>query len=356
MKILELAGDHYEMGRQHGHQVRDLRPQILQAMHQRLAKLERSQVATQSLAEELMAVWAGAARSTLDMLRGIAEALELEWEPFFRYTIASYLEDRNLSPAGSEGCTAWAAAGPVTRDSTPILAKNRDYQLNHLSLQCLARTRPAQGYRYACVTSAGSPGVFSSGVNEVGLAVADTHVASLDIGPGAARYSVGMELLEHHNSVQSALDYLRGAPHLGDGTLVLIDAAGDMAVFEMGHTHQGVVRPAGGFVVSTNHFVTAPLRNQWVDHSPMVLRGNSEGRHAKVTAALQGACGQVDAEWAQALMSSHGSPQEAVCRHTELDFRAATISTVLYLPRAGQLLFANGRPCQAEFQILRLCS
>ena len=88
---------------------------------------------------------------------------------FFRYTIASYLLDRTLYPISDEqGCTVWAAAYPTTRSGVPILVKNRDYWLDHRELQILANAHPSQGYKYTHLTSAGSPGVFSSGMNEVG--------------------------------------------------------------------------------------------------------------------------------------------------------------------------------------------
>jgi isopenicillin-N N-acyltransferase-like protein len=360
MKGIQLAGDHSEMGRQQARQVQDLRPEIVRAMQQRLGRLESYEVDLEPHAAELADAWEEAARPTLAMLRGIAQGLELEWEAFFRYTIASYLEDRIQRPAHSEGCTTWAASGPVTRHEVPMLVKNRDYRPDHQPLQCLARARPARGYRYTYVTSGGSPGVFSSGMNQAGLAVADTHVASLDLGPGLARYSVMMEILEHHSDVESALDYLRQVPHMGDGTLILIDAAGAMAVFEMGHTTHGSVRPGQSFVVSTNHFVTQRLRQRWVDHHPAELRGNSVNRHAKVVGALQAARGEVDTRWAQELMSDHGdSPssisdrrQYAICRHADMDPRSTTISMALYLPYEGTLLFANGQPCRVALRTL----
>lgn len=350
MRVLKLAGTHYEMGRQHGYQVRNLRPAILQTMEQRLARLPQSEAETQQLILELLSVWEALGRSTLEMLRGMAEALELEWEPFLRYTIASYLEDRALRTTHHQGCTVWAAAAPITASGAPLLAKNRDYRPNHQRLQCLAYAHPEKGYRYVYLTSAGSPGVFSSGMNEAGLAVADTHVTSVDMGPGLPRYSVEMELLEHHTSVNAALEYLSSIPHIGDGTLVLIDAEGDMAVFEAGHTWQGVVCAEAGFVVSTNHFVTTPLSDQWRDCNPPALRGNSQRRYEKVKAALQTNCGQVTVGWAQQFMTSHGEPHDAICRHAELDSDSATISTVLYLPKAGQLVLAHGQPCQVAFQ------
>jgi hypothetical protein len=291
-------------------------------------------------------------------LRGIAEGLNLEWDPFFRYTIAHYLADRIQQPAYGEGCTVWAASGSITRQGMPILAKNRDYRPEHQSLPCLARVQPARGYRYMYATSAGSPAVFSSGMNETGLAVADTRVTSCSVGPGLARYSAMMDILEHHSHVSSALDFLNRVPHLGEGTLTLIDRAGDMAVFEAGHAAQGILPPENDFAVSTNHFRSPQLHDCWVDSYPPELRGNSQNRYARVVTALEAARGQVNVAWAQTLMADHGVPQptaaersrHAICRHSECDTRSITISTTLFLPRDRMLLFAYGQPCQAPFQ------
>ncbi len=360
MKIIELTGNHYEMGRQHAQQVRDLRPQILRAMRQRLTILETYGTDLQPYVAGLVSTWEEAARPTLEMLRGIAEGLELDWDPFFRYTIAPYLEDSIQRPTYGEGCTVWAASGSITRQGLPILAKNRDYRPEHQWLPCLARVQPAQGYRYLYATSAGSPAVFSSGMNEAGLAVADTRVTSRCVSPGVARYSAMMEILEHHSHVSSALDYLGQVPHLGDGTLTLIDRAGEMAVFEAGHPTHGIILPENDFVASTNHFRSPQLRGCWVDRSPPEVEGNSQNRYSRVVTALEEARGSVDAVWARTLMADHGSPQPtgtgnangryAICRHSEVDSRSITISTALFLPQERTLLFANGQPCQVPFQ------
>jgi hypothetical protein len=307
---------------------------------------------------ELISVWGEIARPTLEMLRGIADGLELKWDAFFRYTIASYLEDRIQHPSYGEGCTVWAAARPATRQGMPILAKNRDYRPEHRFLQCLVRATPVKGYRYLYVASAGSPAVFSSGMNEVGLAMADTRVTSSDVGPGLARYSVMMEVLERHNQVSSALDYLRQVPHTGDGTLTLIDRAGDMAVFEAGHTTHSILYPEHGFVASTNHFRSSQLRERWVDRSPPECRGSSQNRYNTVATMLEAARGGVDAAWAEALMADHGGRrptialrrQHAICRHRNIDPQSTTVSTAVYLPHDLTLLVADGQPCRVPFQ------
>ena len=103
------------------------------------------------------------------MLRGIAEVLEIDWQAYLCYTLASYLEDRAYCANGQEGCSTWAAGPPITQNDSTILVKNRDYRPDHRDLQCVAFAQPLKGHRYAYITSAGSPGVFSSGMNEAGL-------------------------------------------------------------------------------------------------------------------------------------------------------------------------------------------
>jgi hypothetical protein len=229
-----------------------------------------------------------------------------------------------------------------------MLVKNRDYRLDHQDLQCVAFAKPTRGFSYAYVTSAGSPGVFSSGMNEAGLAVADTHVNSLDLGPGLARYSLMMDVLEQYDQVSSALDYLQTVPHTGDGTLILLDKTGDMAVFEISHKTQGIIKPTGSYLVSTNHFTSPHLSEKWEDRSRPELRGNSEGRYASISAGLRNTDELAGVAWAQKLMSDHGGPNDAICRHPGLDPASMTISSVLYLPQTRRFYLANGNPCQVD--------
>ena len=355
IKLIQLAGDHYAMGHQHGRQVVELQPFLTAAMENRLKALDQLEVDLNGFLSEQKDLWQASAHPTLNMLRGMGDALGLPNERYFKYTIASYLTDRATgSPSKGQGCTVWGAAGPVTLDAEPLLAKNRDYWLDHRQLQCLASASPHRGYRYQYLTSAGSPGVFSAGMNEAGLAVADTHVASLDIGPGLPRYALMMEILEHHDHVQSALDYLRLTHHVGNGTLTLVDAAGDMAVFETGHSHPGVVLPEAGFVVATNHYVTPCLHDRWIERAPLELQGNSQARYARVHQALQAARGHVDLAWAQALMSSHRSPLDSICRHPEIEPRSGTIAALIFRPRQKTTYLANGLPCQTAYQAHQL--
>ncbi len=351
IRVLNLSGDAYTIGHQHGAQVTDLRPKIISTIKKRLDSFRENNESLEPYLQDITQTWQAHAPATLEMLHGIADALEISWEDFFPYTIASYLTNQLKHYDHIDGCTTWAASGAVTKDGTTLLAKNRDYLIEHQELQCLARVKPVDGHQYLCLTSAGSPGVFSSGINSAGLAVADTHVTSRDIGAGIARYSFMMYLLERFSKVTDAVSYLKTVPHFGDGTVILADAQGQMAVFEIAHTIQAVRFPTDGYLVSTNHFCALETKSRWVDTNPQHLQGNSLARNRKVAASLRNRTGQVDVTWAQALMRSHGSELDSICRHPELDAEGATISSVIFQPEKACMYVSNGRPCQNPFEL-----
>jgi hypothetical protein len=235
------------------------------------------------------------------MIRGQAEALDLEFETLLRYDLVTYLRDDLLvrRTSDSEGCTTWAASAPATADGQPILVKNRDYRPEHLPLQVVVQARPDSGYRYTYISSAGSPGVFSAGMNEAGLAVADTHVYSRDLGPGLPDYALMRHILETHNQTASALDYLRSVPRLGRNNLILADSNGHLAVFESGNTRYGLFERRGGSLVNTNHFASPEMRDFYAEVDPPEARGRTNRRFERVTNALHAGWGQIDLPFAQ---------------------------------------------------------
>jgi predicted choloylglycine hydrolase len=356
IRLLNLGGDAREIGRQHGEQVSDLRSQILNSMQVRLAVLRKGNPNLAPHIKEITQTWEKHAPDTLEMLQGMAEALDLKWDEYFTYTIASYLTSFLDNANQNEGCSTWGANGKITRDGAPILVKNRDYHPDHQPLQCIARIKPAHGNPFMCLTSAGSPGVFSSGINCNGLTVVDTFISSSDIGAGIARYSLMMDILQNFSTVKEAINYLPTRPHFGDGSVTVLDAEGDMAVFEIVHSVQAVRQSDKGFVASTNHFSTLETSPFWVDRAPAHLKGNSQGRRRMIEAALQSAQGQVDVPWSQALMGRHGDDLSAVCRHAEIDPLSVTVSCVILLPRQASMYVANGLPCRTPFEFIRLAN
>ena len=353
---IAISGTHYEMGHQHGLQVMYLRPFIVEAIEARFAQIESDSPGErfESLVQETAEVLREVDLPILEMIRGQAEALEVDFDVLLRYDLVSYLHTDLFTrrSVSSEGCTTWAASGSATADGEPLLAKNRDYRPEHLPLQVLIMASPAVGYRYVYGSSAGGPGVFQSGMNERGLAVADTHVCSTDMGPGLPDYSLMMHVLEEHDTVRSALDYLSSVPKMGRNNLIMADAGGGLAVVELGYHHFAIIEAQDGIAVNTNHFVNPSMEESFVDCSLPSVKGNSFHRYHLVRKELEAARGSIDVAFAQRLMATHAGPLASVCRHLELDGQSATIATTIYQPARCTLRFCHGYPCESSYHTI----
>ena len=350
---LTLQGDAYSMGQQHGQQVRHLRPQIVEAVAARFRQLDEDgpDPRFEALVQDSHALLQQEDAPLLAMIRGQAQALSFEFDVLLRYNLIAFLRDDLLvrRALAAEGCTTWAASGSATADGQPILAKNRDYRADHLPPPIVVFAAPDSGYPYLYASSAGSPGVFSAGMNQAGLAVADTHVYSTDLGPGLPSYSLMMHTLESHDTVSSALDYLRAVPRLGRNNLILGDATGHLAILEGGHSRYGLLESHSGTLVNTNHFVSDEMRGYYAQVDPPQARGRSTGRYDMASRALGGAHGQIDVSFAKALAATHDGPLGSICCHPEAGSKSTTISASIFLPRQRQMLFCHGLPCQGHF-------
>jgi hypothetical protein len=231
-----------------------------------------------------------------------------------------------------------------------VLAKNRDFRGEHAGLQRIFRHRdPAwNGRRVLAVGSLGSPGVYSSGINSSGLALADTAVGTRDHGVGLLRYFLMTRILARAASVDEALAIVRETAHAGGGTLVLADAAGALAAVELGHRDSAIEHVSRGELARTNRFVDPLTAPSWRAPSDDPLAANSQQRRARVLDALARWPDELDVDQAFALMGSHDDAHGAgLCRHAS-GGDARTISCAVFALSPATLYFSDGAPCSGR--------
>lgn len=285
--------------------------------------------------------------ATTNLIAGIAEGSELSRQKLLSFHIAPYFKDKAKIKEGKiwpnlGGCSTLAIAdSPVG----PILAKNRDNNPDFLPLQIILKAFPKKRYGYLGVSTWAIAGIHSSGINEKGLAIADTHVYSKDIGMGLPRYVIEREILERCSTVLEAIDLIDELPIMGRGNLILADSKGEIAVAELGHEVQGIRRAKEGFLVTTNHFIEDSLKNSFVDVQKAPYQGNTFARYEKIQNAL--ATNSVNSiEDCKNLLSSHDGRSKSLCRHSDQDTKSRTISSSIILPKAQELFFIFGYPCR----------
>lgn len=209
MMIVELTGNHYEMGRQHAQKLLQYRAAISDLLEAHRKKIETyPRGAISEIMEEMRDVLSLRSSQTLDMIHGIADGFGLSRNDLLSMMIGSYYEDKltSLEEKGchEDGCTTWAYSGERGSGENILLAKNRDYLISHRGLQVVFRCKPDKGDEYFSINSIGACNVFSSGMNRQGLAIADTRVPSFDAGPGLPRFSLMMHTLENFKYVAEA--------------------------------------------------------------------------------------------------------------------------------------------------------
>jgi predicted choloylglycine hydrolase len=283
-----------------------------------------------------------------EWVEGMTSKLGIPAKELFLFSIGGYFSDMaHVFDQRRDGCSTFSVSHS---DQGPILAKNRDSKSAYGPWQVVIRVRPQKGFGYLAMTTYGIPGVNSSGMNEHGLAVADTHVTSSDIGPGLPRFALIEKILSQCTRVDEALGMIMKEPLMGRGNLVLADAQGALGVAELGNCRRAVRSCTSGYLINTNHFTDSLLQSAFLETNPVSLKGTSEARYSRLSELLS--TGNHTLAEAKQIMAYHGGALDSLCRHEELELPHRTISTVFYLPQQRKMIFFGGYPCMAQYQEL----
>jgi hypothetical protein len=348
--LVRLAGTPYERGRAQAAAAGALVPAVRDAVRGRLGEAQ-DMLARDDARAHLAALRAHAASldpAALEEVAGLAEGYGLSADDLLAMLHLGVVADWAGRGQEDDGCTAWARGGAC---GAPLLVKNRDYSGRWpLPAAVFLLSDPAWRGPILCVGSLGAPGVYSSGINADGLALADTQIASRDSGVGLLRYFVMTRLLARCADVGEALAALQALPHAGGGSLVLADRGGAVAAVDLGNRAIGVDRGAAGWVARTNHFVAPALAGATrSDAESAWSAANSRARLASLHAALARGAAREGADRARTLMAAHDAAGHAgLCRHGG-GADVLTLSTAVYAVADGRLDLAGSPPCRAPW-------
>lgn len=353
--VIDVRGSDLEIGRQHAQGALHLRPAVAEWVEAAVEKRRPDDPVTQERLGEVTSAWQRLTPGTLEQIAGMADVYDLPAQGLLTAVLETYLASRDHESGPPDGCTAFAVSG----GGHPMLAKNRDNDRRFLGMQTVLRARPDDGHAWLALSTAGAPGVHSSGLNELGLCVADTHVPSTDVGPGVPRFAAMMHLLQQCSTVAEAVDYLVRTPQMGLGTLTLVDAGGDLAVVECAYSGSTVLPQAVGVepgraVLATNHFVSPALSSSLLEPEAGTPGASSRGRWSQASQTLSQWAVEMpsDTRALRRLAGSHvgegGSDPASLCQHGP-GLKAETISTAVYDAVDRRLDLCLGSPCSAPF-------
>lgn len=389
--VIDARGSHTDIGTAHARASAHLRPQVQQWVDATLSDYPLEDPTVERRLDEVISAWRDLTPGTLEQVGAMAEVYQIPARALLAASLGTYMRSLDRSLGVTDGCTTMAASR-----SRPVLMKNRDNESRFLQMQTILRVWPEEGHAWLALSTAGAPAVHSSGLNAAGLAIADTHVASRDIGPGVPRFSSMMHILEECSTTAEAVEYLRTVPQMGLGNLTMVDGEGNTAVVECAFSGSAVIHdvlgdlddsgdgdgpgegagpgggggPGGGHgtrggadprgaVVATNHYVDPALASSLLEPEQGTPGADSRARRETVTTQLRDWASAPDLAAVRSLAATHfwapgtvpGEDEPApgsLCKHGASS-RSETISTAVFDPVGRAVELCLGRPCEAPF-------
>lgn len=178
-------------------------------------------------------------------------------------------------------CSTFVDNDPSTPDDETVFGRNLDFPSLGIANKhglCMVY-HPSEGHTFASFSYPGMIGVLT-GMNDAGLTLAVMNVYQEKKHQQAMPYVLFFrQLLEECTTTAEVAERAKAGCCNVSNNLMVCDASGDSALFEISPTRVEVRRPKDGLVMSTNHFrsegLGKPIKLCW--RYP-ILRSMLEGR------------------------------------------------------------------------------
>ncbi len=349
---VRAGGSRYEIGYEHGRQVRALVRGTLDWSLAQLAAGGVDRREGRSRAEILFDIVQRHTPELAEESRGIADGAGLSIADVAlinsRYELL-FLDgsDHPASTVAGAGCTLFGVQGSRTADGRPIIGQNVDLGPESRPYWIVLDATLERGPRVLTATLAGM--LAQEGINSAGLALCGSMVRSSGWRTGyPTRKFLRRRVLEQA-SVDAAIEVIRTAPRRASShNLLLADASGRVADVETTVDAVRVVEPDGGVVAHANHYLSRDLEPE--NGGLGGYLAHTITRCDRMQGRLRQAEGPLTVGRLADFLRDHAGRSRAVCRHAASDeFGLETNVAVVSEPAARRIHVAFGPPCEAPF-------
>ena len=350
--LIEVGGEPFERGRQHGQQAADLIQFNLEGYWQlfkRDAGLDRAAALNQ--ARQYVEPIKGYAPHLLNEMRGIAEGAGVSLDEVLALNCRTEILSLGAIPLHQE-CTALFVAPEATGDGHTIVAQNWDWSDVLRGGTVLLRIEQPGRPTVLTLTEAGMVGKI--GLNSAGVGVCTNFLRHDRRRVGAPFHVILREALNAPRlglAVAAVYRELRA----DSCNYLLAHAEGEAVDLEATPSDVGFLHPEDGLLAHTNHFLTPRLQ---VGDRGILESDNTLLRHGRAIRLLRAQAGQITVETLKGIFRDHFNHPMAICRHPdpsqpEIE-RSATLASMIVDLTASEMHLTAGEPCQAEYYTVGL--
>jgi isopenicillin-N N-acyltransferase-like protein len=371
--VIKVSGTPYEMGIQHGKQ---LKPMLNEFLEYTKSSYEKMEVQGEEL-EEILAknieYLRDSAPNMIRELEGISEGAKLCFEDVFAANICGEI---NCAQTGDrfnykdsigleEACTSFTSSKFATLSNDTFLAMNQDSSIDSLKFRPIVRAEPSNGYKFIAVSRATDNGGY--GINEKGVAIGAPTVLCRDSveafskGEPSGIYDRALTrmILEDCASTEEAIEYIKkGVGGYQGLNFLLMDGNGNIAKVERSYNKTNVVQPevaeySENYVLAgTNHYTSKEMNNIGLRKGEAF--GGSYDRYDRIISLLIKNAGKIDLEMIKTFLRDHHNEPTSICKHREHRAREKGMRSLNSLiaqsqPGSKRLWILWGTPCENKF-------
>ena len=332
--LVEVSGNAYELGYQHGVQAAGLIQRYL-ILTERLTRMSRETLCRNAMA--FLPLIEQFSPAYVEEIRGLAAGARITFEEAMLCQARAEAAYKN-----DEGCSTFALTGAATLDQSPLAGQNSDLLPEYSDVAILLHVRPTDGRPRALMfTFAGQLGYI--GMNQYGLALFANALYDYQWQLGLPKYPMKRVVLEQR-TVAEGINVLARHRLCSANNIVLADGQGNVgdvevrpegiAIFEDEHPDQRL---------HTNHYVTAEFMATETNSLP-----DSRPRLQRMQVLIQEKWGAITVDTMKNVLSDHHNDPGGICRHGETGFHS--ISGYIAEPAKGVLHVRRGHGCLGTWQ------
>ncbi len=356
IRVLELSGSFYEMGKKHGETFRDEihmftedRVELSQDVNWTGRNLSREAVIT--LAEACVAEHQAYAPDLMDELQGMADATGLSLAElvinngFTDFIDVVYgvgdLTQKAVTPANvSDNCTAFLVPNGRSAGQQGFYGQTWDMHDTATPYVILIDGKPDNAPNFLAFTITGCVGMI--GMNSEGIAVGINNLMSTDGQVGVTWPFVVRKILQQDN-LDDALACITDAKLAGAHNFMLMDANGDGYNVEAMSTSIEVERLDSDAIAHTNHCL--------VDHNLKVSRERPEASQKSSENRLTRAYDLLaDDEVTVDDLMDLTRDETAICVRPKPPMNVESCGAAIMRPATGDFWAVWGLPVENEYE------
>lgn len=342
--FFRFSGTHREIGRQYGEACRELiRKHFSLAFHRLTSQINVSHSQVMEKVSAYRPFVVNYAKYLHEEIAGLAEGAHLSLEEaYFLQLRAEIYRDLEVN----DECTTFAVLPEASVDGVGLVGQNADLPDLYSEIGVVVELVPDGEPACLMLTPAGQ--VSYIGINNQGMGVFANFLNCDGWRIGFPRYMYSrLSLMQ--NSVEAAVEAVRGLYRASSRNLVMLDRHGHAVDMETTPTRDALLYPERGLLAHSNHFIAAQLENE--ERQTDAYMVNTRTRLERMQTLLDKHHGQLDVDTMIAILRDRESYPHALCRELEdSDTDTITFASVIAQPGEGQLWIAKGPPHRYEYK------